>query len=185
MTLPSSPPVDPVTLVVRRRIRPGHEGAYEAALQRLGELLSRVPGFRGTGVLRPGDGSREYTVVARFDSLGSAAAWELSPERALWLDTIAALVDDQLSFERQPGLDFWFTPPAAPLLRQPPRWKMAALTLLVLYPVSVGVSLLLLPLVSAWPLPLRALAQMLLVVPAMTYVFMPLATRAAGRWLTP
>ncbi|WP_240741636.1 antibiotic biosynthesis monooxygenase [Deinococcus sp. KSM4-11] len=185
MTLPDSPPTDPVTLVVRRRIRPGQEGAYEEALQRLGDLLTRVPGFRGNGILRPTGGSGEYTVVARFDSLGSAAAWELSPERGLWLDTISGLVDDQLSFERQPGLDFWFTPPAAPTLRQPPRWKMALLTLLVLYPVSVGVTLLLLPHVASWPLGLRALAQMLVIVPSMTYLFMPLATRAAARWLTP
>ncbi len=185
VTLSDSPPTDPVTLVVRRRIRSGQEGAYEAALTRLSELLARVPGFRGTGILRPSGGSREYTVVARFDSLTSAAAWELSPERTAWLDTIADLVDDQLSFERQPGLDFWFTPPAAPTLRQPPRWKMAVLTLLVLYPVSVGITLLLSPLTGGWPLGVRALAQMLLVVPAMTYLFMPVATRAAGRWLTP
>lgn len=170
---------------MRRRIRTGHEGAYEVALTRLGNLLALVPGFRGTGILRPGDGSREYTVVARFDSLTSAAAWELSPERTAWLDTISDLVDGQLSFERQPGLDFWFTPPAAPTLRQPPRWKMAVLTLLVLYPVSLGVTVLLVPHVAVWPLPLRALAQMLVIVPSMTYAFMPLATRAAARWLRP
>ena len=185
VTLNDSPPTDPVTLVVRRRLRPGQEAAYEERLTELGSLLARVPGFRGTGILRPGDASREYTVVARFDSLTSAAAWELSPERTAWLDTITDLVDESLSFERQPGLDFWFTPPAAPTLRQPPRWKMAVLTLLVLYPVSVGITLLLGPLTAGWPLGVWALAQMLLVVPSMTYLFMPVATRAAGKWLVP
>lgn len=183
VTLHDTPPTDPVTLVVRRRIRPGREAEYEERLAVLGALLGRVPGYRGTGILRPADGGREYTVVARFETLGSAANWELSPQRAAWLDSISALVDDQLSFERQPGLDFWFTPPAAPTLRQPRRWKMALLTLLVLYPVSVGVTLLLTPLVGSWPLGLRALAQMVLVVPSMTYLFMPLATRHAARWL--
>ncbi|PNY83096.1 antibiotic biosynthesis monooxygenase [Deinococcus koreensis] len=174
-----------MTLVVRRRIRAGHEAGYEQRLTELGELLGRVPGYRGTGILRPAGGGREYTVVARFDSLSSAAAWELSPERTAWLDAIAPMVDDQLSFERQPGLDFWFTPPAAPTLSQPRRWKMTLLTLLVLYPVSVGVTLLVAPLVGSWPLGLRALAQMVLVVPSMTYLFMPLATRSAARWLSP
>ena len=183
VTLKETPSTDPVTLVVRRRIRPGGEAEYEGRLSELGELLERVPGYRGTGILRPGGGGHEYTVVARFETLASAANWELSPGRTAWLDTIAPLVDDQLSFERQPGLDFWFTPPAAPTLRQPRRWKMALLTLTVLYPVSVGVTLLLAPLVGPWPLGLRALAQMLLVVPAMTYLFMPLATRGAARWL--
>lgn len=185
VTLPETPSTDPVTLVVRRRIRPGGEAEYEQRLAELGELLGRVPGYRGTGILRPAGGGRDYTVVARFETLASAANWERSSERTAWLGTIASLVDDQLSFERQPGLDFWFTPPAAPTLSQPSRWKMTLLTLLVLYPVSVGVTLLLAPLVGPWPLGLRALAQMVLVVPSMTYLFMPLATRSAARWLTP
>lgn len=183
LTLRDMAPTDPVNLVVRRRILPGHEAEYETLLTEGGALLARVPGHRGTGIIRPPPGEREYTLIARFDTVNAAAEWELSPERAEWLTRVATLVDGQVSFEKQPGLEFWFTPPAAPNLRQPPRWKMALLTLAALYPVSVGLGLLLAPVVGHWPAPLRALPQMVLVVPAMTYLVMPVVTRWAAGWL--
>lgn len=176
-------PSDPVNLIVRRRIRPGREADYEALLAQATALLAPIPGHRGTGVIRPAPGEREYTLLARFDSLTSAAAWELSPGRAAWLAQVEPLVDGEVSFEKQPGLDFWFTPPASPTLRQPPRWKMTLLTLAALYPVSLGAALLLAPAVGHWPLLLRSLAQMGVVVPVMTYLVMPLATRWAAGWL--
>lgn len=175
---------DPVSLVIRRRIRPGKEAEYEALLAEGIAMLARMPGHRGTGIVRPAAGDREYTLMARFDDVDSAAAWEQSPERLSWLRRMDAVVDEHVSFERQPGLDFWFTPPAAPTLRQPPRWKMALLTLGVLYPVSLGLNWLLGPHLGHWPLPPRVLVQSLLVVVLMTYLFMPLATRAAAGWLS-
>ncbi|MBZ9712604.1 antibiotic biosynthesis monooxygenase [Deinococcus multiflagellatus] len=180
-------PSDPTSLVIRRRIRPGQEAAYEALLTEANALLAGIPGHRGTGVIRPAPGEHEYTLVARFDSLTSAAAWELSPERAAWLARVTPLVDEQLSFEKQPGLDFWFTPPAAPSLRQPPRWKMALLTLAALYPVSLGTGWLfgtaLAPWLGHWPTPLHVLPQMVVVVLSMTYLVMPAVTRWAAGWL--
>ena len=175
---------DPVSLVIRRRIRPGKEAEYEALLAEGIALLARMPGHRGTGIVRPAAGDREYTLMARFDDVDSAAAWEHSSQRQEWLGRMEAVVDEHVSFERQPGLDFWFTPPAAPTLRQPPRWKMALLTLGVLYPVSLGLNWLLGPHIGHWPLPPRVLVQSALVVTLMTYLFMPLATRAAAGWLS-
>ena len=180
-------PSDPVSLVVRRRIRPGQEAAYEALLAEANALLARLPGHRGTGVIRPAPGEQEYTLLARFDTLTSAAAWELSPERAAWLERIAPLVDEHVSFEKQPGLDFWFTPPAAANLRQPPRWKMALLTLAALYPVSVSTSWLFGEALKPWlghlVMPIRAIPQMIVVVLLMTYLVMPAVTRWATPWL--
>ncbi|MFC6750143.1 antibiotic biosynthesis monooxygenase [Deinococcus aquaticus] len=51
-------PTDPVSLVVRRRIRPGREAEYEALLTEANALLARIPGHRGTGVVRPRPASR-------------------------------------------------------------------------------------------------------------------------------
>lgn len=51
-------PSDPVSLVVRRRIRPGQEAAYETLLAEANALLARLPGHRGTGVIRPCRASR-------------------------------------------------------------------------------------------------------------------------------
>lgn len=184
MTAEGQVQTDPVSLVIRRRIRPGKEAEYEALLSEAIGMLVHQPGHRGTGIIRPGAGDKDYTLMARFDNVDSAAAWEGSPQRLAWLEKIGRVVDEDLSFERQPGLDFWFTPPAAPTLRQPPRWKMALLTLGVLYPVSLSLNWLLGPHIGHWALPPRVLVQSALVVMLMTYLFMPLATRTAAGWLS-
>ena len=106
-------PSDPVSLVVRRRIRPGQEAAYEALLAEANALLARLPGHRGTGVVRPPPGEQEYPLLARFDSLSAAADWELSPERA---DSLARLPPQralQASVDNPPGLTCQVSPLAA------------------------------------------------------------------------
>ena len=50
---------DPVSLVIRRRIRPGKEAEYEALLSEAIAMLARMPGHRGTGIVRPAAGDAD------------------------------------------------------------------------------------------------------------------------------
>lgn len=189
MTVPElpagSPLPDPVTMVVRRRVLPGHETAFEALVGEMTRLLSSWPGHLGTGVIRPAPGQDEYLIVVRWDNAAQAAAWETSPQRAAWLTRLAPHIAGEARIEAQPGLEFWFTPPASPSLRQPRRWKMTLVTLLALYPTSLLITSLLGPHLLGWPAPLRSLAQMCAVVPAMTYLIMPQVTGWLRGWLRP
>ena len=185
MTAEHAPEQDPVTLVVRRRVLPGQEAAFESLASGITQTLARWPGHLGTGVVRPVPGQHEYTMVVRFGDAAHAATWEASPERAGWLDCMAPLLDGETVFEQQPGLEFWFTPPGSPTLSQPRRWKMLLVTLLALYPTSLLITLLLGPSLAGLPLALRAFLQAALVVSLMTYLIMPVATRAFRRWLRP
>ena len=178
-------PRDPVTLVVRRRVRPGQEEAFESLVSGISDTLLRWPGHLGTGVVRPVPGQHEYTMVVRFDDTANAASWEDSPERAEWLQRMAPLLDGETTLEQQPGLEFWFTPPGSPSLAQPRRWKMLVVTLLALYPTSLLLTLLIGPALAHLPLALRALLQAALVVSLMTYLIMPVATWGFRRWLRP
>ena len=63
---PDSQSRDPVTLVVRRRVRPGQEPAFETLVSGVSSTLAGWPGHLGTGVVRPVPGQREYTLVVRF-----------------------------------------------------------------------------------------------------------------------
>ncbi len=196
MTLPSSSqhqephapdmqPGDPVTLVVRRRVRPGQESAFETLVSGVTHTLAHWPGHLGTGVVRPVPGQREYTLVVRFADAANAASWEASPQRADWIAQVSPLLDGEAELEQQPGLEFWFTPPGSPSLAQPRRWKMMTVTLLALYPTSLLIGLLVGPSLAHLPLAVRAFLQALLVVSAMTYLVMPQATRAFRVWLRP
>ena len=174
---------DPVTLTLRRRPRQGQEAAFEASLRELVGLLESASGHRGIGVVRPVPGQRDYTIMARFGSAEAAAAWEHSPVRAEWLGRVAPITDSETPIERQPGLEFWFTPPGSPVLRQPRRWKMTLLTLATLYPISLAFAALVAPQLGHWPLPLRTLLSAAIVVLVMTYLAMPLVTRLCAPWL--
>jgi len=180
-----TPSLDPVTLVIRRRVRPGHEAEYEALISEMTTRLARWPGHRGTGVIRPASPQGEYHMVVRFDDARQAADWETSAERTEWLTRLAPHLVGEATFEQQPGLEFWFTPPGSPVLRQPRRWKMLVVTLLALYPTSLLINVLLGPSLAHLPLALRAFLQALLVVSIMTYLVMPFATRAFRAWLKP
>ena len=78
-----APKSEPVTVVVTRRVKAGHEAAYEEWLTRLIGEAKRMPGYLGTNVQRPGPtGPREYTCVYRFESVEHLQAFEQSEMRA-------------------------------------------------------------------------------------------------------
>ncbi len=178
-------PLDPVTIVIRRRVRAGREAEYERWLSGLTGEMAQFPGHLGLGVIRPQGQGREYLMVVRFGDFASAEAWEHSSVRAEWLRQVEPLLDGETTIEKQPGLEFWFTPPESAVLRQPPRWKMALLTLAALYPLNLLLNELLRPIIVPLALPLRLLLLAVLVVALMTYLVMPVVTRAASRWLRP
>jgi uncharacterized protein len=66
---------------------------------------------------------------------------------------------------------------------QPPRWKMAIVIWLGIYPTATCVFWLLLPYVKDFPLPLKTLCLTLVIVPVMVYVMMPFWTKILRTWL--
>jgi len=74
------------------------------------------------------------------------------------------------------------TAPPAPR-KPPPRHKMALVTWLGAYGVITGLLAVLNPVMSAWPLPLRTLLLSVLMVITLTWVILPVLTRAFRGWL--
>jgi NhaA family Na+:H+ antiporter len=83
-----------VTLSITRRVRPGREAEFEAALQTILELVSRFPGNLGGRVFRPVRGNREYRVVVRFASEDDLRRWEASEERHTWAASTEELTEE-------------------------------------------------------------------------------------------
>ena len=77
---------DPVITTVTRRVRPGHEAAYEAFLEGVISAARRFPGHLGVEVFRPPSVGGEYRTVYRFDSEEHLRAWLDSDEHAAWLE---------------------------------------------------------------------------------------------------
>jgi antibiotic biosynthesis monooxygenase (ABM) superfamily enzyme len=176
---------EPVTVVVRRKVRPGREAAYEAWLSRLTEGAARdFAGYLGAEFHRPGaDGV--YRSVFRFDSLAHLDAFERSEFRARMLAEGADLFAEGAAWERVTGLEFWFDPPPGTRVAQPSPHRMALVLVAVVFGLVLALNLALGPVMADWPLPLRLLLTVAIQVGLMTYVIMPWLTPRIARFVYP
>lgn len=176
---------EPVTVVVRRRVRRGCETAYEAWLGRLTTAAGSLPGYLGAEFHRPASPGGDYVSVFRFDSLEHLEAFEASDLRARFLAEVAPLVEADAVWQRMTGLELWFDPPKGTVVAQPSPHRMALVLIAVVFVLVLALNLAIGPLIAGWPLPLRLLLTVTLQVVLMTYVIMPRLTRALARWIYP
>jgi uncharacterized protein len=175
----------PVTATVTRRVKPGHEAAYEQFLAGIGGAAQAFAGYLGEEVFRPvGAPGGEYRIVYRFDSPAHLRTWLDSPERAAWLARAEPHVAGPLRTQYLTGLEGWFTLPTQPGAPPPPS-KMAILTWVTIFPLITLVVLASAPLIGPWPLVPRLAVTTLVTVSVMTWVVMPRVTRLLRRWLYP
>jgi antibiotic biosynthesis monooxygenase (ABM) superfamily enzyme len=181
-----SAPASPVTVVVTRRVKPGHEAQYEAWLEALIASAQGLPGFLGTDVHRPGaQGPREYTSVFRFDTVENLRAFEGSDLRRQALLEVAPLVEADAAWQQLTGLEFWFTPPPGTVVPQPSRLRMALMMIAVVYTLVLSLGSAVAAVLGSAPLPLRLLITITIEVFLMTYVLMPRLTRWLAWWIYP
>lgn len=83
------------------------------------------------------------------------------------------------------GLETWFTLPSKAGEPAPPRYKMATVTWLAVFPTVLIIFTLFGPLLNLLPTVLRTLVFTLTMVTLMTYVIMPRMTRLFSFWLYP
>lgn len=176
---------DPVTVVVRRRVKPGREAAYEDWLNRLTAASAALPGYLGAEFHRPASPGQDYVSVFRFDSPAHLRDFEQSDLRRRFLDEVAPLVEADAVWERMTGLEFWFDPPKGTVVAQPSPHRMAAVLVVVVFVLVLAINLAAGPFMAAWPLPVRLLVTVVLQVCLMTYVIMPRLTRALAPWIYP
>src|ERR687894_991094 len=164
----------PVTGVATRRIEPGREEEFEAWTSGILSAVKEFPGYLGSDVLRPAgaEDDDEYTIIYRFDRASNLEAWEGSEERRRWLDKAEPLVKEQ-KVGRLTGLETWFTLPSKAGEPAPPRYKMAVVTWIAVFPLATVIFMILQPILGGVPAVLRTLVFTLIMVSTMTYVVMP------------
>jgi antibiotic biosynthesis monooxygenase (ABM) superfamily enzyme len=178
---------EPVTVLLVRNVRPERVNDFEAWVKGVNQVVRGFEGYLGTDLIRPRDASHpEYVIVLRFDSYEHLGAWMGSAEREEWVKRSEDLTIGEIQLQEADGLAPWFTLPGpSAALVSPPKYKMALLTILALYPPLLALSTLLSRLFHVWPRPLLMLLTVLLLVPTMTYTIMPWMTRLFRPWLYP
>jgi antibiotic biosynthesis monooxygenase (ABM) superfamily enzyme len=179
-------PGGPVTATVTRRVKPGHEAAYEEFLTGINSAARAFPGYLGEEVFRPADGTGgEYRIIYRFDSPGHLRGWLESDERAAWLQRAEPHTAGPMRTQFLTGLESWFTLPGQASASPPPAYKMAVLTWVTIFPLITVVVVVSAPLIGGLPLAFRLAVTTLVTVTLMTWVVMPRVTRLMRGWLYP
>lgn len=175
-----------ITVCITRKVKPGSEAAFERTLHEFVQRSLTLPGQMGVHIMRPapGSGSREYGIVRKFNSRDALAAFRTSPEYLEWNHTALDLTEGDGRVKELTGLESWFTLPGA-ALRPLPKWKMALVTLLGVFPTSLLLGETVGRWMMDWPLPLRSLVFATFMVALLTWIVMPLLTFALHDWFSP
>lgn len=178
--------LEPVTVVVTRRVKPGREADYEAWLGRLIDEAKHLPGYLGTNIQRPGPtGPREYTSIFRFDSVDHLRGFEESDLRRRSLAEVGEYVEADAVWKKLTGLELWFSPPPGTVVPQPSRFRMALVMIAVVYGLVLSIGQAVAFAFGGVPLQIRLLLTITIEVFLMTYVLMPRLTRWLARWIYP
>ena len=171
-----------VTVLVTRRIKPSHEGDFEKVMGNMMAAAKEFQGHLGSQLIKP---SKEepglYHVVFAFDSDDHLQHWQASPARALGLSAIEPLTEGPAQMRQVIGMAHWFM--TAGHLSPPPRWKVATVTWLGIFPTVLLLFTLLGDLLAPWPLVPRVMLLTMLVVLIMTWLVAPQLTRWLKPWL--
>jgi antibiotic biosynthesis monooxygenase (ABM) superfamily enzyme len=173
-----------VTVVVTRTVRAGRESSYEAWIHGVAEAAHAFPGHLGLTVVRPRSGPRDYTLIFRFDTVEHLRDWQRSQVCDDWAARANA-ISERAKVQQLSGMETWFALPGGEPFAPPPRWKMAVVSWLVAYPLIQGLNASLGPWLAPLPPVLRGAVLGLAMIVVMTYVAMPVVTRALARWLYP
>lgn len=180
----SETPEAPIHIVITRRVRPGREVEFQQALREFFQTSFGHAGVLGASMLvpPPGSGSCEFGILRSFASEQERDAFYESPLFRAWEEKVTPLVVDDWSYRHLHGMEAWFRSPQGP----PARWKMALLTWVAVWPVSLIVRALLFPVLgSALPAMLFAGVVAAGIVLVLTWGAMPVLARITRRWLQP
>jgi uncharacterized protein len=177
----------PVTVLVTRRVRRGRAPEFERLMADMQAAAATFPGHMG-GFLIPPEQAEQgcYRVLFAFDTDAHLQDWTHSRERQRWLRRIADVTHGDAAMRVLSGLETWFALPAARTRLPPPRWKMAIVTWMGIFPLVLLTSYTIAPMLGSWIHPLLVtMVSTGLITAAMTWVVMPALVPFFAAWLYP
>jgi antibiotic biosynthesis monooxygenase (ABM) superfamily enzyme len=172
-----------VHIAITRQVKPGMERAFEDALREFaGESLG-APGTTGVHLIGPipGSNSGKYGVLRSFETEAACRAFYDSEIFRRWDANASQFVIGGWTRRRLRGLEAFFQGVTG---GPPPKWKMATVTWLGVFPAVLLWSSVLPKLLSGLPLLVVMAIVNAFVVATLAWVAMPLLTRVFSKWLS-
>jgi antibiotic biosynthesis monooxygenase (ABM) superfamily enzyme len=171
-----------VHFAVTRQVRPGCEQAFEEALREFARESLGVSGTSGVHLIAPVPGTEgcEYGILRSFESEEASRRFYESELFSNWQERVTELVVGEPVRRRLHGLEAFFRDTKhAP----PPRWKMAVVTWMGVFPSVLLWSSLLPKILNGLPSLVVVAIVNVFVVVTLAWGVMPLFTRIFAGWL--
>ncbi|MFE3542978.1 antibiotic biosynthesis monooxygenase [Nocardia sp. NPDC059177] len=174
-----------VTAVVSHSVAAGRESEFIAWQDRVTEVERTFRGFRGSELHRPIPGLQDdWTIIYSFATTEDLDRWLESPQRQALLAEAPDFHDFEVHRIANP-YGSWFPPSETGAEGGPASWKTALSVLVGLYPTVVILTLAIDEIWPGAPLWISLLIGNILSVSLLTWVVMPIVTRALRFWLRP
>ncbi len=183
-------PLEPVTLVISKVVKPNKNDAYEIWAKGINKVIKRFDGFIGVDVIRPRDHSHnEYVVIIRFENIDALNKWQTSAICRSWLSNAQDLIETQSKYQKSDDLEFWFTLPDQNVnlatQQNPPYYKKVVVGILSVYPLIMLSNIFIAPYTTELPYLLRVLVSVIVISSLMSYPMIPWISKLLGFWLYP
>jgi len=176
------PATQPIHVAITRRIKPGCEAEFQQALTEFFKTSFAHIGVQGVGMLTPppGSSSNEYGIVRSFASEKERKSFYESPLFLAWKEKVALFTEGEPTCKELHGLEAFFRNQNT---SEPPRWKMAVATYLGVVPVTLFITVTLVPLLKDQNILFANLIANAFVVFLLAWVVMPSIARILKQWL--
>ena len=170
----------PVHVAITRKIKPGKEKEFHEALRQFVGKSFTHDAVHGAGIITfPHGHQQEIGILRSFATQAEKEAFYSSDLFKEWEAFAAPLTEGLPEYRELTGLEAWFRAPGAP-----PRWKMALVTLLGVYPVSLLLTFTVGQLTGGLPVLLKSLIFAACMVGLLTWAVMPFLVRHLKPWLS-
>ena len=175
------------SVVITHHIKQGKQQEYEDWLNEIGPICRSYTGMVDWQIIRPiPDLTFIYTIIVRFDTIENLRNWIESNERKRLIENVKPILAKRDDYHIKSGLDFLFTS-ESPNNKIPLRWKQFVVTWSAIYPLSVMIPLILLPVLRELNFPQNRFFDSFFIsgfiVFLMVYVVMPNYSKLIKNWL--
>ncbi len=174
------------SVVITHHILNDKQADYEKWLSEIVPITKHSAGFIDLQIVRPiPDLTYVYTVIIRFDTIENLRNWMESDSRKRMIEKANPLFRKNDNYKIKSGLDFLFESESE--TKVPVRWKQFLVTWSAIYPLSILVPLVSIPLLRFLKIPAFHYSDALLnsgiIVFLMVFVVMPNYTKLIRKWL--
>ncbi|MFN3148354.1 antibiotic biosynthesis monooxygenase [Bremerella sp.] len=172
-----------VHVAITHQAKPGQEAQYEAALREFARESLHEPGTAGVLLLAPVPGTHgcEYGILRSFEDQASCDAFYQSDRFRNFHELTKPLVVEEATRRKLHGLEAFFRDPKL----SPPRWKMAAITWLGVYPSVLFWGKVLPPALDSLHSLLATAVTTIFVTITLAWLVMPILSKIFAAWLHP